>query len=63
MARDKVKVSGKGSFGGVALVTYVGAAVYFLDQTHGFWGSIWALLEAIVWPGFVVYHVLRVLGA
>jgi hypothetical protein len=53
----------RGSFGGLFLVTYLGAAAYFLEQTHGFWGSIYGLLEALVWPGFVVYHVLAVLHA
>jgi hypothetical protein len=64
MAREKsVKVINQGSFGGIYLVTYIGAAVYFLDQAHGFWASLGALIEAAVWPGFVVYHALALLGA
>jgi hypothetical protein len=61
MAREKVKVINQGSFGGVFFATYVGAAIYFVQHTHGFWGTIWGLMEAAVWPGFVVYHVLTLL--
>lgn len=61
---DKVKVINKnGPFGGAFLVTYIGAAVYFIQNTSGFWGVIGALLKALVWPGFVVYHVLQLLHA
>jgi hypothetical protein len=46
----------------VALTTYVGAAIYFIGHSNGsFWGVILGLLEAIVWPVFVIYHVLEVL--
>ena len=52
------KRSTQGSLGGVFLVTYIGAAVYFLNHTQGFWGTIWGLIQALFWPGFVVYYVL-----
>lgn len=43
-------------------IAYIGAAVYFVSTSDGsFWGVIWGLLEAIVWPAFVVYHVLVLL--
>lgn len=52
------------SWGSVSLVTYIGAAVYFIGTTNGaFWAVILALLKAAVWPAFAVYHVLRLLGA
>jgi hypothetical protein len=64
MAKDKnVKVVEKGApFGGVYLVTFIGAAVYFVQNSEGFWGFVLAILQALVWPGFVVYHVLQMLG-
>ncbi|HEX7259415.1 MAG TPA: hypothetical protein VF272_00600 [Candidatus Saccharimonadia bacterium] len=52
------KVMNHGSLGGVFLATYIGAAVYFLQHTQGFWGTIWALIEALFWPAFIIYHVL-----
>ncbi len=36
----------------------IGAAVYFLHTTVSFWPSVGALLKAIVWPAFLVYHLL-----
>lgn len=36
----------------------IGAAVYYLHTTVGFWPSVVALLKAIVWPAFLVYHLL-----
>ncbi len=36
----------------------IGAAVYYLHTTTGFWPSVVALLKALVWPAFLVYHLL-----
>jgi hypothetical protein len=36
----------------------IGAAVYYLHASYGFWPSITALLKALVWPAFLVYHLL-----
>lgn len=53
-----------GPWGFVFLVAYVGAAIYFVSQSDGsFWGVILGLLQAIVWPAYVVFHVLGALGA
>lgn len=54
--------SGGGAWGGFYFVTYIGAAVYFIQQSDGFWGVIWALLQALVWPGFVVHRALELLN-
>ena len=59
-----VKVVNRGApFGGAYLVTYVGAAVYFTQNAIGFWAVVLALLKALVWPAFFVYHVLVLLHA
>ena len=50
-----------GPVGFVLFVAFIGAAVYFVQHSAGFWGFILAILQAIVWPAFVVYHVLQVL--
>jgi len=36
----------------------IGSAVYYLHTTTGFWPSVVALLKALVWPAFLVYHLL-----
>ena len=53
-----------GPLGLAFLMAYIGAAIYFISVSSGsFWGVILGLLQAIVWPVYVVYHVLVVLGA
>jgi len=57
-----VERAGPWSF--LALLAYVGAAIYFVSISDGsFWGVILGLLQAIVWPAYVVYNVLVALGA
>jgi len=46
------------------VLTYIGAAIYFVQQSNGqFFEVVLALLQALVWPVYVVYHVLQLLGA
>ena len=50
-----------GPMGFVGLTAFVGALLYFLQFADNFWEVIFAFIKALVWPGFVVYHVLQVL--
>ena len=53
-----------GSWGFIFLLAYIGAAIYFISTSDGsFWAVILGLLQAIVWPVYVVYYVLLGLGA
>lgn len=52
-----------GPTGFVMFVAFIGAFTYFLQNVHTFWDVAFAFLEAIVWPGIVVYHVLQTLSA
>ncbi len=52
-----------GPFGFVMFVAWVGAFVYFLQGIKDFGDFIMAFLQACVWPGIVLYHVLQTLGA
>lgn len=49
--------------GFVFCMAYVGAVAYFFNQDPHFWGFVLALIKAIVWPAFLVYHGLHALGA
>lgn len=49
--------------GSVMLVAFVGAFLYFLQHTASIGDVLFAFIKALVWPGFVVYHVLQLLGA
>lgn len=58
--KDKtVKVINEGPMGFAAFMAYIGAAVYFIDQSSGFFEFIWALLKAIVWPAILIYNSLE----
>ncbi len=58
------KIIRQGPPGFLFLITYIGAATYFISRTDGgFWEVILALLQALVWPAYLVYYVLSFLGA
>ncbi len=63
MAKNKtIKVINQSGPGGwVFFLTLIGAAVYFVQQSAGFWGFILALLKAFVWPAFVTHQTLVLL--
>lgn len=54
--------STSGPFGGVYLITVIGAAVYFVEAADGFWSVVLGLLKALVWPAFAVYRALELLN-
>jgi len=46
----------KSGCGGCAyFLGFLGAAVYYVQTTTGFWGTILGLLKALVWPAMLVY--------
>ncbi|MBX4188919.1 hypothetical protein KW792_02355 [Candidatus Saccharibacteria bacterium] len=54
----KTKAVQQGGMGGAYFLGMIGAAVYYLHNSYGFWSSIGALLKALVWPAYLVYHLL-----
>jgi len=52
------KVVRGGGTGAVYGLGPIGALVYYWQHAHGFWAHVWAIVEAILWPAFLVYHVL-----
>ena len=40
----------------------LGAAIYFISTATSFWGGVFGLLKALVWPAIVVFEVLKFLG-
>ena len=65
MSRDnRVSIVRDGQWGFFFLLAYIGAAIYFVSESDGtFWGVVLGLLQAIVWPVYVVFHVLEAMGA
>lgn len=41
---------------------FVGAAVFYLSTTSGFWNIVLAILKSLVWPAFVVFKLLAFLA-
>lgn len=58
---SKVRVINQGPGGFIYFLTIIGAAVYFVQHSVGFWGVILALLKSLVWPAFVMHQVLVLL--
>jgi len=57
-------INRRGPSGFFFLLAYLGAAIYFVSISNGsFWGVLLALLQAAIWPLYVVYHVLLLLHA
>jgi hypothetical protein len=52
-----------GGSGAVYGLGFIGAAVYYISTASGFWMGVLGFLKAIVWPAFLVYGVLKFIGA
>lgn len=50
-----------GVTGGTYFLALIGAAVYFIQQAHNFGDGLLGVLKAIVWPGVLIYDVLKFL--
>jgi hypothetical protein len=52
-----------GPAGAVYGLGLIGAAIYYISAATGFWMGVIGILKALVWPAFLVYEALKVLGA
>jgi len=41
----------------------LGAAIYYVSTATGFWMGVLGLLKSLVWPAFLVYELLKFVGA
>lgn len=56
------KIDNGGCGGFAYFLGFIGAAVYFISTSTGFWMGVLGFLKAIVWPAFMVYGLLKFLG-
>jgi hypothetical protein len=49
--------------GSIYGVGFIGAVIYFVSTATDFWMGALGILKALVWPGFLVYELLKSLGA
>jgi hypothetical protein len=47
-----------GCAGGAYGLGFLGALVYYLQTSVGFWSGVLGVLKAIIWPAFLVYKLL-----
>lgn len=52
-----------GCGGGFYGLGFLGALVYYISTATGFWVGVLGVLKAIVWPAFLVYEILKFVGA
>jgi hypothetical protein len=41
---------------------FIGAAIWFISNSTGFWMGVLGFLKAIVWPAFLVYEAFKYLA-
>jgi len=56
----KKEVSGHAPVYGLG---FIGAAIYYISQATTFWVGVLGVLNALVWPAFLVYESLKALHA
>jgi hypothetical protein len=49
----------KGVGGWVYFLTVIGAAVYFVQRSAGFWGQVVGFLKGLIWPAVATYKILE----
>ena len=56
MKQDVQNTAPAGAVYGLGLI---GAAIYFISASTGFWMGVVGLLKALVWPAFLVYEAFK----
>lgn len=60
----KGKVYGCEAGGGAVYgLGFIGAVIYYISTASGFWMGFLGFLKALVWPAFLVFELLKFLGA
>ena len=59
MKKDKMKKNMNcGCGGGIYFLGFIGAAVYYIQQSTTFWQGVFGVLKALIWPAFLIYELL-----
>ncbi len=61
-SRRRGRVGHGGGGNAVYGLGFIGALVYYIGHAHGFWPVCLGILKSLVWPAFLVYHLLKFLG-
>ena len=61
---EKARYGGRGAGGGAVYgLGLIGAIVYYIRFADGFWDGVLGVLKALVWPAFLIYYLLKLVGA
>lgn len=52
----------KGSTGAFYFLGFLGAFIYYLMTTTGFWNGVLGFLKSLVWPAFLVFELFMFIG-
>lgn len=58
----KKEIQKHGSSNAVYGLGFIGAAIYYIATATGFWMGALGIVKALVWPAFLVYQALKVMG-
>ncbi|MDD5067542.1 MAG: hypothetical protein PHF84_10910 [bacterium] len=51
----------QGFFSSVYGLSFIGAAVYFIQHSTTFWAGVLGVIKAAVWPAMLMYKVFELL--
>ena len=59
----KIKCDSSTCTGGcIYFLGFIGAVIYYISSTTGFWVGVLGVLKALIWPTFLVFGLLKSLG-
>lgn len=56
--KKKIVCNGSGIYG----LGFIGTAIYYLGQATTFWGGVFGIIKALLWPAFLAYKLFEFLG-
>jgi len=49
--------------GAVYGLGFIGSVIYYISTATSFWMGVLGVLKSFVWPAFLVYELLKLVGA
>jgi hypothetical protein len=56
-------MNGCGCGGAGYMLGFIGSAIYYISTASGFWVGVLGVLKSLVWPAFLVFELLKLVGA
>jgi hypothetical protein len=63
MSECKSYCTTSNSGGGAYCLGFIGALIYYISTSTGFWNGVLGVLKALVWPAFLVFELLKSVAA